>query len=225
MATITCGWCNNRCHMTLAGPVKVSRLSHPFGDDKYVADAPYSCDGCDRLSVVTWRTSYDPSDPTWRQYGRDGGPEYYEDARWSPPVGHQVSFADVPDAIAKAATEAWTCHVAGSSRGAVLLARAVVESTAKAKGITTGTLAAKIDEMAGRDLIRTAVALQAHEIRHLGNGTAHGDLDDAVSGEDAEEILNLMAEVLNEVWQAPARARKLAESREAKKTTGRGSTQ
>ena len=73
-----------------------------------------------------------------------------------------------------------------------------------------------------------AALLACHLLAELVVGAdqvVDGDLDDAVSGEDAEEILNLMAEVLNEVWQAPARARKLAESREAKKTTGRGSTQ
>lgn len=216
MATITCGWCSDRCHMTLFGEVKVANLPHWSGDDKYVADAAFACDGCGRMSVATWYTSYHPNDSRWRQFGRDGGPEDYERVQWSPPVGHQMSFTDVPDEIAEAASEAWTCHVAGAHRGAVMLARAVVESTAKAKGIVKGTLDAKIDEMAGQGLIRKAVAEQAHEIRHMGNSTAHGDLGDPVTPDDAEEVLNLMAEVLNEVWQAPARSSRLAKARAAK---------
>ena len=128
-----------------------------------------------------------------------------------------MTFPDVPSKIAETAHEAWTCHAAGAHRGAVMLARAVVESTAKEKGIKNGTLNIKIDELANQDFIRKVVAEQAHEIRHMGNSTAHGDLDDAVTPEDSEEVLNLMAEVLNEVWQAPARSRRLAKARKAKK--------
>lgn len=209
--------------MTLHGAIKVSDVaSYAFyddDDDKFIADAAFLCDGCGRMSVATWYTSYDPNDPVWRNYGRDGAPEEYENARWSPPVGHQQSFPDVPAEIADAATEAWTCHVSGAHRGAVMLARAVVESTAKLKDISHGTLAEKIDEMAAQGLIRVAVAEQAHEIRHMGNSTAHGDLGDPVAKEDADEVLNLMAEVLNEVWQAPAASRRLAEARAARKAS------
>jgi hypothetical protein len=217
MATITCGWCKDRCHQTRFGEVKVASLPYFMGEEAYVADAAFLCDGCGRMSVATWHTSYDPNDPTWDSFGRDGGPEDYESARWSPPVGHQFSFPDVPDEIADAAGEAWACHVTGAYRGAAMLARAVVESTAKAKDITTGILAAKIDKMAEQGLIRQAIAEQAHEIRHLGNSTAHGDLADPVTSEDSEEVLNLMGEVLNEVWQSPARSKRLAEQREAKR--------
>lgn len=216
MATITCGWCHDRCHMTLHGAIKVADLPRWGGDDKYIADAAFLCDGCGRMSVATWYTSYDPNDSRWRDYGRDGSPEDYETARWSPPVGHQMEFPDVPQEIAEAAVEAWTCQVSGAHRGAVMLARAVVESTAKAKGITSGPLELKIKAMADAGLIRAVVADQAHEIRHLGNSSAHGDLGDSVTKEDAEEVLNLMAEVLNEVWQAPARAQLLADARAAR---------
>jgi hypothetical protein len=108
--------------------------------------------------------------------------------------------------------------VVGAQRGAVMLARAVVESTAKANGINEGSLAEKIREMASNGLIRAAVKEQADEIRHMGNGSAHGDLGDAVTSEDAEEVLELMGEILNEVFQAPARSRRLADARNARKT-------
>ena len=58
----------------------------------------------------------------------------------------------------------------------------------------------------------------------MGNSTAHGDLDDVVTSEDSEEVLNLMAEVLNEVWQTPARSRRLAEAHEAKKAQRQSET-
>ena len=95
-------------------------------------------------------------------------------------------FPDVPEEIAETAREAWTCQVVGAHRGAVMLARAVVESTAKKKGIAKGTLEAKIDELASQGLIRGVAAEQAHEIRHVGNSTAHGDLGDPVTPEDSD---------------------------------------
>ncbi len=94
-----------------------------------------------------------------------------------------------------------------------MLACVVVESTAKANDITRGSLDVMITTMATEGLIRRAVADQAHEIRHMGNSAAHGDLGDSVTQEEAEVVLNLMAEILNEVWQAPARSRRLAEAR------------
>ncbi len=93
--------------MTLSGQIRVSRLPYrDLGGERYVADAAFLCDGCDRMSVATWITSYDPRDSRWESYGRDGTPEEHEEARWSPPAGHQVSFPDVPDGIAEAASEA-----------------------------------------------------------------------------------------------------------------------
>lgn len=82
----------------------------------------------------------------------------------------------------------------------------------------TQGIAAKIDQLAAQGLIRAAVSEQAHEIRHLGNSAAHGDLGDPVTAEDSEEVLHLMGEVLNEVWQSPARAARLAAARKAKKS-------
>lgn len=216
MATITCGWCNTTCHTTPTGAVAVTRLM-TYGDDQYIADASYTCDGCGRLSVVSWETSYDPNDARWKSYGRSGEPEDYERAVWHPANGTQMRFPDVPEEIASAAAEAWTCHAACADRGAVALARAVVESTAKAKGIIDSGIASKIDKMAEQGLIRPAVAAQAHEIRHMGNGAAHGDLGDPVTAEDSEEVLHLMGEVLNEVWQSPAKAARLASARKAKR--------
>lgn len=182
----------------------------------YIVDAAFLCDGCGRMSVATWPTNDHPDEIRARRQG-DGSPEDHHEAHWSPSVGHQKSFPEVPDVIADSATEAWTCHVAGAYRGATMLARAVVESTAKTEGIRQGTLQAKIDAMADKDLIRPAVAEQAHEIRHLGNSSAHGDLDDEVTLEDSDEVLYFMEQVLNEVFQAPARTKRFADRRRARR--------
>jgi hypothetical protein len=128
------------------------------------------------------------------------------------------TFPDVPSEIAAAATEAYRCRlVAHSYRAAVLLARSVVEATAKQKGIRTGGLADKIDKMHEMQLIRPDVRDGAHEVRYLGNDMAHGDFVQQVTPEDADLVLALMSEVLVEVYQSPARLAMAQAKREERK--------
>jgi len=216
MTTIICGWCGDKSHMTRVGAPLTRRVSSFGSGEQWIADAAYTCDGCHRMSVVTWTTTHDLSDRWLEEYGHDGGPQNYEGARWSPSPGHNKEFPDVPAHIAGAASEAWLCYTSGATRGACALARAVVEATAKNKGFTKGALIAKIEALADAGLIRSAVREQAHEIRHIGNDVAHGDLDDGVTVEDAAEVLELMGEVLSEVFQAPARKDRLKAAREAR---------
>lgn len=105
---------------------------------------------------------------------------------------------DVPEHIAGADSEAHQCRSVDADRAAVLLARSVAEATAKDKGITSGNLRAKIDTMYGQELVPKIVKARAHEIRHLGNDMAHGDFTQPVTPEEADEILELMDEVLDE---------------------------
>lgn len=110
----------------------------------------------------------------------------------------------------------------GAFRAVGSLARAVVEATAKDKGITTGRLADKIDALAQAGHVREHTKEQAHEVRHFGNDMAHGDFTDPVTQEEAEEVIELMAEVLDEVYQSPARLAARKQARLAKKQQGSG---
>jgi len=140
-------------------------------------------------------------------------------AVWLPPHARDKEFEDVPAEIAAAANEAHQCADVGAWRAAVLLARAVIEATAKTKGIATGRLINKIDAMYDARLIRKHIRDGAHEVRHLGNDMAHGDFVDAVTTEDGEFVLTLMGEVLDEVFQSPARVER---RRLARTTTTHG---
>jgi hypothetical protein len=96
-----------------------------------------------------------------------------------------------------------------------LLARTVVEATAKDQGVVSGNLVSKIDALKDKNLIRPGIAEAAHEIRHLGNDMAHGDLEDAPDHADADDVLALMAQVLSEVYQGPALVAKMRARRGA----------
>ncbi|HEV8525958.1 MAG TPA: DUF4145 domain-containing protein [Actinomycetes bacterium] len=132
-------------------------------------------------------------------------------ARWMPLPGtqQQESFSDVPPSVADAAAEAVLCMQARAPRGAILLARAVIEATAKDKGVTDGTLSEKIDQLHEGGYIRAYLRDGAHEVRYTGNDMAHGDFPATISEEDAEVLLQLMREVLMEVYQDPARRERL----------------
>lgn len=72
--------------------------------------------------------------------------------------------------------------------------------------LLTGSLQKKIDKLYEQQLIREYVRDAAHEIRFGGNEVAHGDLvHEPMDHGTATEILGLMDEMLDEVFQSPAR--------------------
>ena len=95
----------------------------------------------------------------------------------------------------------------------MILARAVLEATRKDKGAAGKDLYKRIDALHSAGLINELVKDEAHEVRLMGNDMAHGDFGTPVTESEAEEILALMGEVLEEVYQRPAR---LAERRAAR---------
>ena len=124
-------------------------------------------------------------------------------------------FPDVPGPIATTANEAHLCLAAGSARGAAALARAVVESVAKNKGILKADLKTKIEALHQAGHISEAMREAAHEIRFVGNEAAHGDLvAEPLSLANADEIVSLMDSILERVYQEPARVARIRRKRE-----------
>lgn len=136
---------------------------------------------------------------------------------WPRHVGGK-DFPDVPEHIASAADEAHKSLSIDAHRGAIALARAVVEATAKDHEITKGTLDKKIDEMANQGVISEAMKDAAHEIRFAGNEVAHGDLaEEPITRDDAEEVLALMDAILTRVYQEPAQVARVRQRREERR--------
>lgn len=179
-------------------------------------EAVYKCPNCKRLNVAAER----------RPYGDRDGVTQLDVANqhdwvaptWTPVLGQARDFPDMPPHIAEAAREASFCLSIGAFRAAGALARAVIEATAKDKNAEGRDLYARIEALAAADHIRLHTKEQAHEVRHFGNGMAHGDFVERVSKEEADEVIELMAEVLDEVYQSPARLAALREARLARKS-------
>jgi hypothetical protein len=207
MANRLCWKCDNKVHMTRQG--SNTAAIEPI-DGKFIIQAAFQCDECGYLSIgmapngapanATAANFLDVREPTW-----------------FPTYGERTDYPDVPEHIGQAASEAHLCHSVGAYRASVLLARSVIEATAKDKGITSGPLVAKIDEMNKAEFIRKVVKDGAHEVRHLGNDMAHGDFVEPVELEESEEVLELMGEVLHDVYQQEARVARRRTAREAKR--------
>lgn len=174
------------------------------GPRSFVAEGAFTCDHCGRVSLGMVSIGSNGSMLDANAVNKLVEAER-DKVAWIPAVGALREFDDVPEPIRSAASEAFACRSIGSNRAAILMARTVIEATAKAKNITSGHLVAKIDALRDANLIRPDVAEAAHEVRLMGNDMAHGDHLDAVDATEADEILELMADVLEEVFQAPAR--------------------
>jgi hypothetical protein len=211
LTSTLCPYCHRHTHTTL-------RWGHVYERATRIRFAA-TCDNCSRLLVA-------------EGYGSQlRAPGYTEDSTnlstvieaaeraeaftWLPLAAESPDVPDVPDSISRATKEAFSNATIGNHMSSILMARTVIEATAKAKGFTSGTLSAKINALRDEQYIRPAIADLAHEIRFFGNDMAHGDIDDAPTAEDAEEILALMAEVLAEVFQGPARLQRLQAKRVA----------
>ncbi|MGY4767547.1 DUF4145 domain-containing protein [Kribbella sp. CWNU-51] len=144
--------------------------------------------------------------------------EQMDSMEWIPAHATGREFPDVPGHIGEAASEAFKCQSVQAFRASCSLARAVIEATAKHKGLTMNGIAAKVDAMAEAGYIRPHIQEAAHEVRYLGNEMAHGDFIDPVTSEETALALELMAEVLDEVFQSPARVTRAREAREARRS-------
>ncbi|MFD7569969.1 DUF4145 domain-containing protein [Streptomyces sp. NPDC059810] len=210
MATTVCGWCGINAHMAMVTDVTQVPKREGFG---YAYMAAFRCSNelCQRLVVgrVFRGTNY--TSPK-REMAED------LEIQWEPAQVRRPHFPDVPPQIGATASEAHACLSIGAHRGAVALARAVVEATAKFHGITSGALVSKIDRMHEAGLIREITREVAHEIRQGGNEIAHGDLaDEPMPAEDAEAIVEFMDAILQEVFQGPARMKDLQRRRQERK--------
>ena len=211
MTATKCWSCGTTAHMTaIDGAVSVQQLAI-----RRRVMGCFRCDSCQAPNIAV-ATGLPGAEGPLVWLTRKKHKEWVPQPAVVVPV---MTFPDVPSEIAAAASEAFRCRTtANANRAAILLARSVIEATAKDKGITKGQLIEKIDKMYDSRLIRPDVRDGAHEVRHLGNDMAHGDFVQRVSAEDADLVLALMREVLVDVYQSPARVARAQANRQQRET-------
>ncbi|WP_426568119.1 DUF4145 domain-containing protein [Streptomyces canus] len=216
MASTICGWCGDRTHMKMVlEPYELPMAAWPRAlNDRPVWMAAFRCsnENCLRLSIG-WTVLYQVRATSEAKVKLPQAA-----LEWEPLRIRRPSFPDVPAEIAATASEAHACLSIGAARGAVALARAVVEAAAKAKGITVNGIVGKIDALRDGGIISALTADASHQIREDGNSIAHGDIgDEPISQDDAEAILEFMDALLDEVFQRPAKLQRLKERHEERK--------
>ncbi|MEE3127679.1 MAG: DUF4145 domain-containing protein [Actinomycetota bacterium] len=210
MASTDCGYCGRLVHMR---PLTAWRRV-PGEFARAINEAAYACPNCYRVNVA-----YEYDDASVEAVLADDIADTYRwgpHVQWLPKIGERIPFPDVPSHIADAATEATFCLSMDAHRAAGALARAVIEATCKDKGANGKDLSQRIEALANAEHVRTHTKEQAHEVRHFGNDMAHGDFAEPVGKAEAQEVIGLMVEILDEVYQSPARlARRRAARQQA----------
>ncbi len=176
--------------------------------------ATHACDSCGAVNVAQVRVRellYNSEKETINQGFRT------DEITWFPRSPAGKDFPDVPDSIAETASEAYSCASIQAFRGALLLARAAIEATAKEKGVTSGNLKTKIVKLGEDGVLRPHVVETAHLIRDFGNSSAHAD-EMVVTEAEATLVLDLMDEVLNEVFQSPEKLKRARAAIDAAKS-------
>lgn len=214
MISRICGHCGIHAHMALLGEANIRRDDY---SSEVLVEHAVRCDACERLSIV--RTEVHPGMDAYRMSPTSNPGDFWEEAGVDSciPSNAVPEIRNLPPAVEKAAADAFNCFQSDLHRPAVLMARTTIEATAKASGVTSGTLVQKIDALYSGGLILESTKSAAHAIRTFGNEMAHGDLDTEVSPEDTRDIIELMHLLLREVFELPDRAGKLQARAEARR--------
>lgn len=207
MASRVCWKCGKDAHMAMQDYPKASEH---FG----VWTAAYVCDHCNVFSIaqIDNEESYTSEFKVAKAMESPGA-----SLSWFPVMPLGKDFPEVPVNIASAASEAFACYSIRSYRGAVMLARAVVEAIAKDKGATKGSLKEKIDRLGEESAVSPLIVQTAHEIRLFGNEMAHGDFVTEITEEECADTLTFMTELIEEVYQRPAHLLRFRQQRLARK--------
>lgn len=194
----------------------VGMLYAPISDRESGIEGVFACANCGRYNIASQSTGGPAVRKSTYTDRDDANRHDWSNADWLPRHLESRRFDDVPAHIAEAATETTLCFSLGAYRAVGSLARAVIEATCKDKGADGSKLYDRIERLHELKHVREHTKEQAHEIRHFGNDMAHGDFVEGVTRTGAEEIIELMKEILNEVYQSPARLDRMKSAREGK---------
>lgn len=212
VASTVCGRCGTFSHMT---PWGGGNAVHTGRTGEYWYESAFRCDSCQRLNVGSQLTSSFPSNPGHSEANRSWW-DTKEPDEWAPSFVAGQAFPDVPDHVARPASESHKCRSINALMSSILMARAVIESVAKDQGITSGSLFTKIDAMHKAGLIDSFAKETAHTIRVFGNDMAHGDFTVAVDATDADGVLTFMDYILHGVYQSKAQLQRLKDAAAAR---------
>lgn len=126
----------------------------------------------------------------------------------------------VPRGIAEDFVEAGRCFNIGAFKASVVMSRRTIQKMCLNLGANKGEkLHKQINQLKQEGKLHSDLADIATEIRFLGNGGAHpiDDELDEITNEDAREILDFTAELLDDLYVRPQKVLAMKMKREIKK--------
>jgi hypothetical protein len=164
------------------------------------------CQGCrDSIVVVERRV----------QSQSNGQVVAYEGVHWWPLPGLGDLDPDIPPQVGSVYSEGMRALSVKAPRASVVMFRGMLAQVVVDKGSAAAqakhSLYDKLEQMSQDGSLHPSLVEWAREIRLIGNAAAHPDALDPVSDEEAADLARLCRQLLNVMYEVPARiARNIA---------------
>lgn len=133
----------------------------------------------------------------------------YDDREWIAvyPIPHKPVPEEIPQPIKSEFEEANLCFAVGAYKACASICQIALEALWRDKEVSG------LKELSDKGIIASQVYERANEIRQWGNVAKHEPIADAVSKEDAEQLVAYLDKILNEVYVEPKRFDALRQKR------------
>jgi hypothetical protein len=170
----------------------------PDGSEQAVV---LGCMGCpDAIIVVERRV---------QEQGPQGQPAIFRGIHWWPMPGSADLDPDIPANVGSAYSEGMRALSVKAARAAVVMFRGMLAQVVVDKGGPAAqakhSLYEKLEQMNQDGSLHPSLVEWAKEIRLIGNAAAHPDALDPVSDEEAADLARLCRQLLNVIYEVPAR--------------------
>ena len=195
-----------RCGRIAAFTMQANTVHHivPDGTERSVI---LKCMGCDKSIVVIERT-------------QSMAPPTYRPVHWWPLDGASDLDQSIPQDVSSAYSEGQRALSVKAPRAAAVMFRGMLAHVVKDKGSPAAqakhTLFDRLEQMSNDGSLHPSLVEWARDIRILGNAAAHPDSLDPISEDEAADLARLCRQLLNVIYEVPARI--------ARGRTARGST-
>jgi uncharacterized protein DUF4145 len=203
----TCGWCGREVALLQVGRPHEVRVvaSGPGGTRLHRMAATYLCPrkDCNRPTLAFFTVLSDRLE--FRLDLIEG----------QLPAGSAASMEDLPDEIERDRLEAWSCFHAGNLRASAIMCRSAIQRAVRTLEAVGAGLKAEITNLVERGLIAKDLGDFAHEVRIVGDDTAHPSTLGEVTREQVRESLDFLDDFLRVAVALPERVRRKKAERRA----------
>jgi hypothetical protein len=124
------------------------------------------------------------------------------------PISQAPVPEEIPEPIKSEFEEAHLCFTVGAYRGCLLVCRTALIALQRERGVSN------LKELKDKGAISPMLYGQADQVRLWANMIGHEDMPEAITKEDAEQLLTYLAAILNAIYIEPKRLAALAQKRE-----------